>query len=216
MEMRQAIPQSAGGMALPQTVSVQDAVARARDGAPDFLFNHVMRCAFFAELYRRSHAREADAETVALAALLHDLGFHCDCEMAERFELRSARLARTFLEERGIDPVRTWLIWDTIALHTHDLNLHKEAEARAVQTGILVDVVGAGIEALDQGAVSAIVQAFPRLNFKRCFAGLLESDARHDVQLPPFHPTVMVRHAAGNMLDIPDAAALIAAAPFDE
>lgn len=214
--MTDAIVLTAGGLALPDSVLVRDAVEAARHGAPAFLFNHVMRCAYFAELYRREHAPRADAETVALSAILHDLGFNDHAEGCERFELRSARMARAFLDERAVDPARAWLIWDTIALHTHDLNLHKEPEARAVQTGILIDVVGTGLERLEPAAAAAIVRFFPRLQFKACFASLLAEDAERIAVLPPFHPIVMVHHAAGKRIEIPDPAALIAAAPFDE
>ena len=39
------------------------------------LFNHVMRCYWFAELFAKQEQAKADRELMFLSAVLHDLGF---------------------------------------------------------------------------------------------------------------------------------------------
>ena len=101
-------------------------------------------------------------------------------------------------------------------MHTLDLNLHKQAEARAVQWGIAADVVGPGIERLDRSRVDEIVAAYPRLAFKREFLTLLRHEAESKPATHPIHPCTMVAHHCLGGVQVPDARQLIENAPFKE
>lgn len=204
------------GVQLPDSAMVEGAIERAQSESSPMLFNHVMRSALFAEMFAGMRPQAKDREVIAVSSILHDIGLtdqKHQCE--ERFEVRSAHAARAFALGQGVSDARAWLIWDTVALHTHDLNLYKQDEAWAVQMGILADVVGAGADLLDVSAMERILTLFPRLGFKKGFYDLLSAEAR-SAPPPPFHPTTMILHHDCGSLSIPNARDLIAHAPFDD
>ncbi len=204
------------GVRLPDSAIVERAIERAQSESSPMLFNHVMRSALFAEMFSEMRPRANDREVIAVSSILHDIGLtdqKHQCE--ERFEVRSAHAARAFALGQGASDARAWLIWDTVALHTQDLNLYKQDEAWAVQMGILADVVGAGTDLLDASAIERILTQFPRLDFKKGFYDLLSAEAK-SVPPPPFHPTAMILHHDCGSLSVPDARDLIAQAPFDD
>lgn len=204
------------GVRLPDSTMVERAIERAQSESSPMLFNHVMRSALFAEMFSALRPRVKDRELIAVSTILHDIGLTDQKRQREdRFEIRSAHAARAFALGHGADDARAWLIWDTVALHTHDLNLYKQDEAWAVQMGILADVVGAGIDLLDASAVERILALFPRLGFKKGFYELLSAEAG-GAPPPPFHPTAMILHHDCGSLSVPNARELIANAPFDD
>src|ERR1700739_3922496 len=46
----------------------------ARSVSNDMLFNHVMRCYWFSELFAQKHGTKVDSELMFLSSVLHDLG----------------------------------------------------------------------------------------------------------------------------------------------
>lgn len=200
----------------PDSRIARNAEALARSQSSDMLFNHVMRSYWFAELFARAEGSRADREIMFLSAVLHDLGLTDHARGPHRFEVEGATAARRFLEAEGLAEERAWLVWDTIALHTLDLNLEKEDEARLVQLGILCDVVGAGFDRLDQAAVAQVLQRYPRLGFKQGFFDLLYDEVRRQPVRHPFHPLTMVEHHCCAPVAPPDARLLINGSPFDE
>lgn len=204
------------GLSSPPSALARRAEALARAQSSDMLFNHVMRSYWFAELFAQAQGSRADRELMFLAAVLHDLGLTDHASGPHRFEVEGANAARRFLTQQGVAAERAWLVWDTIALHTLDLNLQKEDEARLVQLGILCDVVGAGLESLDPTAVNEILQRYPRLGFKQGFFGLLRDEVRRKPTIHPFHPLTMVEHHCCAPVTPPDAQALIDGAGFAE
>jgi hypothetical protein len=114
-----------------------------------------------------------DAELLAVAAVLHDLGLTDRYTGANRFEVDGANAARVFLSDQGISARQMQLVWDAIALHTTPtLALHKEPEVVMVHSGIAVDVLGVGLHRIPQDKQRAILSEFPRLAFKTQFKGL--------------------------------------------
>ncbi|MFZ0955043.1 MAG: hypothetical protein WAN60_01770, partial [Candidatus Sulfotelmatobacter sp.] len=70
-------------------------------------------------------------------------------------------------------------VWDAIALHTTPtLALHKEPEVVMTNSGIAVEVLGAGLDRIPQDKQRAILSVFPRLAFKDQFKGCLCSVVR--------------------------------------
>lgn len=204
------------GIDLPDSGLVETAITRAAEESVPMLFHHVMRCALFARLFSAASSRANDMEVMALSAILHDIGSTDHrCSEPGRFEIRSANAARRLVLEGGMSEARSRLIWDTIALHPLDLNLHRQEEAWAVQMGILADVTGAGLDLIDAKSVRAILALFPRLDFKRGFMDILRRESRKADALPAFHPTIMIRHHEGADPDIPNARDIVMAAPFE-
>lgn len=205
---------SVGGLVAPDTPLARAAARLAWEHSTPMLFNHVMRSYFFGRLAVGRSAGSYDDEVVFLSAVLHDLGLTDHAPGPRRFEIEGADAARRFLCDSGCDSGRAWLVWDTIALHPFDINLHKEPEARVVQAGILGDVVGAGVASIDPSNVAEVLRAFPRHGFKRGFVDLLLNQARAKPHAHTIHPTHMIAHHCCGGVPIPNAQALIEATPF--
>lgn len=159
-----------GGVRVPDTEVVAQAMAYARQYMEPFLFNHVMRSWLFAatvaEIYRTPH----DAEVLAVATLLHDLGLSYTFNGPLRFEVEGANAARDFAHDLGIDGRRAQLVWDGVALNsTPSLALHKEAEVALCSAGTVMDWSGQGLEKLTKDRLGAILDAYPRLDMKHRF-----------------------------------------------
>lgn len=203
------------GVHAPDSRIAREAVALAQEASSPMLFNHVMRSYYFAELWAQHAVVSLDREVVLLSAVLHDLGLTPHAHGPRRFEIEGADAARAFATKNGLRDEKAWLVWDTIALHTYDLNMHKQPEARVVQQGILTDIVGVGVGEIGRDLVDAVVAALPRLNCKREFARLLLEEAQAKPDLPVFHPTTMFRHHCFGGVQIPDPRPMIDDAPFD-
>ena len=117
------------GIKVPDTALVRDAMDLSRSLLEPFLFNHVMRSWLFGILLSEAAEAAPDAELLAVAALLHDLGLTERYTAENRFEVDGANAAREFMKNHGISAQQTQFVWDAIALHTTPtLTFHKEPE----------------------------------------------------------------------------------------
>jgi hypothetical protein len=159
------------GVWVPDSPVISAAIQYAREHSEPYLFNHVMRSWLFAEALAQRNYVEHDAEVLAIATLLHDLGLSPEFEGPLRFEVETANAARNFAQRQGLDARRAQLIWDGAALNsTPSIALYKESEVRLCTLGIGLDWGGWGSESLTREQLGAIVEAFPRLQMKRQFA----------------------------------------------
>lgn len=204
------------GIKAPETQLAREAEEFVQSSSSAMLYNHVMRCYWFTELFARQENSKADRELMFLSATLHDLGFTEHGRGPHRFEIEGAHAARRFLKDRGVPDIRSWQVWSTIALHTWDINLYKEDEARLVELGILYDVVGLPDAKLDPADVAEVVKRYPRLGFKRGFYELLceELDTKQPYQHFN-HICTCIAHNRAPMA-MPDGQAVLNGAPFDE
>src|SRR6202035_5266066 len=155
------------GIKVPDTVLVRDAIDLSRSASERFLFNHVMRSWLFGVLLSESVERAPDAELLAVATILHDLGLTDRYTAENRFEVDGANAARSFLKGRGISTQQMQVVWDAIALHTtRSIALHKEPEVAITHSGITADVLGVGLDRIPQDKQGAILAEFPRLALK--------------------------------------------------
>jgi hypothetical protein len=156
-------------------------------------------------------------ELLAVAAVLHDLGLTDRYFAEQRFEVDGANAARTFLKEHGIPAQQTQLVWDAIALHTtRSIALHKEPEVATTHSGILVDVMGAGLDLIPQERLRAILTEFPRLAMKRQFLDALCSIVRRKPATSYDNALrdIGIRYIEG--FTAPSSVDLIESAPFTE
>lgn len=205
-----------GGVRAPDSAIVRQAVDFARGASSPMLFNHVMRSYYLGRAIAGGE-QSLDEEIVFLSAVLHDLGLTDAGRGPRRFEIEGADVARRFLTDHGFDEDRSWLVWDTIALHPWtDINLFKEPEARVAQIGIMADVVGAGLEKIDPAAVESVLAAFPRENFKAGFVELLMDEATLKPSAHIFHPVHMIAEHCCYTVPVPDARAMIDGATWRE
>src|SRR5277367_5516774 len=59
---------------VPDSNIVRQAEELARSVSNDTLFNHVMRCYWFGELFAQQEGKKVDSELMFLSSVLHDLG----------------------------------------------------------------------------------------------------------------------------------------------
>jgi hypothetical protein len=205
------------GIQVPDTALVRDAIDLSRSMLEPFLFNHVMRSWLFGILLSETVEVAPDAELLAVAAILHDLGLTERYTAENRFEVDGANAAREFLKDRGISAQQTQVVWDAIALHTTPtLALHKEPEVVMTHSGIAVDVLGAGLDRIPQEKQRAILTAFPRRAFKDEFKGCLCNVVRQKpmTAIDNILRDFGIRYVEG--FTPPNFADLVAGAPFSE
>jgi hypothetical protein len=205
------------GIKVPDTALVRDAIDLSRSLLEPFLFNHVMRSWLFGILLSEAAVVAPDAELLAVAAILHDLGLTERYTAENRFEVDGANAAREFLKDRAISAQQTQVVWDAIALHTTPtLALHKEPEVVMTHSGIAVDVLGAGLDRIPQEKQRAILTAFPRLAFKDEFKGCLSNVVRQKpmTAIDNILRDFGIRYVEG--FTPPNFADLVAGAPFSE
>jgi hypothetical protein len=158
------------GVWVPDTPVISLAIEYAREHSEPYLFNHVMRSWLFAESLAQLNHVEHDAEVLAVATLLHDLGLSPEFDGPLRFEVETANAARRFAQRAGFDARRAQLVWDGAALNsTPSIALYKESEVRLCTLGIGLDWGGWGYESLTRPQIDGIVDAFPRLQMKQEF-----------------------------------------------
>jgi hypothetical protein len=168
---RDIATRSIAGVLAPDTPLISRAIEYARLYSEPYLFNHVMRSWLFAVSIAEQSKVAHDAEVLAVAALLHDVGLAKAFSGPLRFEVEGANAARRFAQGEGVDERRAQLIWDGVALNsTPSIGLHKEIEVSLCTSGIGLDWGGWGYESLPASRIAEVVDAFPRLEMKQRFA----------------------------------------------
>jgi hypothetical protein len=154
-------------LSMPDSRAVQDAYAQAQAESPPWLFNHVMRSCFYGAKLAQHRALTPDAELVAVAVLLHDLGLARGGAPDRRFEIVGADIGRAFALAHHMGERRAECVWDSIALHTTgSIAQHKSINVACCQSGIACDYGGLGYQELSDGDKSVILAAYPRLGMK--------------------------------------------------
>jgi hypothetical protein len=152
------------------TPLITQALNFARLHSEPYLFNHAVRSWLFAVRLAQLQGVRHDAEVVAVATLLHDLGLTNSFTGPKRFEIEGADAAQAFAREHGVDDRRVQLIWDGVALNsTPSIGLYKEAEVVLCTAGIGVEF-GFQYDRIPPNEMTSILTAFPRLEMKRRFA----------------------------------------------
>jgi hypothetical protein len=101
--------------------------------------------------------------------MFHDLGLTEPYRTSSslRFEVDGAIAARDFLLQHGIDEGEARRVWLSIALHTTPgVPEFLGAEIALVTAGVETDVLGVGRDDLSPEALSAVIAAHPRPDFK--------------------------------------------------
>lgn len=200
----------------PDSSITRQAEELARSVSNDTLFNHVMRCYWFGELFAQQEGRKVDSELMFLSSVLHDLGLTAHAPGPHRFEIEGASAARAFLVQRGVPGDQAQKVWDNIALHVWDMNLFRDDTSRLMQLGLAYDVAGVPGAQLDPADVAEVVRRYPRLNFKRAFNDMLNHELDGKQPYPHwFHICSRIAHNR-SPLTIVDAPPILNLAPFDE
>jgi len=214
------IPREVAGIRLPQTPRARAACAYARANCPEFLFNHCMRTYLFGALALKGQRRGFAAEDAFIASALHDLGLLRKFESAQAsFETDGANAAEAWALQHGANATGADRIWHAVQMHdgAWALTRRQGPEAMLVALGAGTDVDGPQPGELAAAEIAEILEAFPRLEFKRQFTTLLVEHCQRkpDSQHATWLEGVCRAHAAGARR--PQAVEeAIAAAPFSE
>jgi hypothetical protein len=165
-------------LAPPDSALAREAEAAAQDFLSPALLNHSYRSFAWGSAVAAVDAITFDRELLYLAALFHDTGIPSPVPDVD-FTVRSAAVAREFLDAREVAVGDQEVVANAIALHhTPGVGLDLGAEAFLLSAGAAVDVFGLGRDQIPDAIRASVVERYPRLGFKREFAGLLRTEAR--------------------------------------
>lgn len=191
-------------MPVPDSSVAKRARELIGDREPPFLVNHSIRSYAWAVALASVDHLEFDPEILYVAALLHDIGLVPEFDKGGCFEFDGAEFGEGLGLELGLGEGPARAVRAAIELHMAAV-LPPEARAEDLllsdSTG--VDVRGRRLDEIPPSLVPKVVEAFPRLHFKREFSRLFVDQARK----PGCRAAEMV--AAGML-------GQIQAAPFEE
>jgi hypothetical protein len=166
------------GLAAPDSALARDADAAARDLLTPALVNHSRRAYAWGAAIAALHGIPFDRELLYLAAMFHDTGLPSPVTKVD-FTVRSAAVAREFTDGHAVPAESRELVANAIAMHhTPGVGLDDGAEAYLLSAGAAADVFGLRTAEIPDAVRRSVVQEYPRLGFKREFAGLLRTEAR--------------------------------------
>jgi len=211
-------PSPARALAIPDSLLAKEATGILREHATDLLFNHSIRVYLFAAEQGRQRKLRFDPELLYVAAVFHDFGLIRKFSSPdERFEVDGANAARQFLSAHGIAEDQMQTVWEAIALHTTPgIPKHMRPEVALLNSGVLLDVLGAGFDQFPAETREEIVARYPRINFKEgfireYFAGFAHKPA---TTYGTVNAAICERFLPG--FKSPNACDLIAASPFPD
>jgi HD domain len=155
----------------PDSRVAKEALEEARTTCHPTVFQHCLRTYVFGSLLAAAAEKTVDAELLFVGAILHDLGIsppHIEgaCELC--FGTIGARLAATFVAERGFSPERTRQTYEGVSLHFNaiiDDKVHG-AEARFIGEGASLDVLGLRAQRLPPSLLAQVTEEYPRVGFR--------------------------------------------------
>src|SRR6476620_549553 len=158
-------------LVIPDSSLAKEATDILRESSTDLLINHSIRVYLFAAEQGRQKKRRFDPELLYVAAAFHDLGLIKKfASQTERFEVDSANAARQFLNAHSIAEDQVQAVWEAIALHTTPgIPKYMRPVVALLNSGVLLDVLGVGLDQFPAELCEEIVARYPRKNFKEGF-----------------------------------------------
>jgi hypothetical protein len=162
----------------PDSALARDADVAAQDLVTPALLNHSRRAYAWGAAIAALDGITFDRELLYLAAMFHDTGLPSPVPHVD-FTVRSAALAREFTDSRHVPAHDREVVANAIAMHhTPGVGVESGAEAYLLSTGAAVDVFGLRSNEVPDAVRESVVHEYPRLGFKREFAGLLRAEAK--------------------------------------
>ncbi|MCV7077670.1 HD domain-containing protein [Mycobacterium szulgai] len=180
----------------PDSALARDAEAAARDLLSPAVLNHSYRSFAWGATLAAVDGIAFDRELFYVACLFHDTGIPSTVPEVD-FTVRSAAMVRTFLRAHEVNPEDQRVVTNAIALHhTPGVGLDHGPEAFLLSAGAAVDVFGLRSNYIPDVVRAAVVREYPRLGFKREFAGLFRAEAR---QVPRGRASYLHRFALSDI-----------------
>jgi hypothetical protein len=180
----------------PDSSLARDAEVAAEDLLTRALLNHSRRAYAWGAAIAALDGITFDRELLYLAAMFHDTGLPSPVPHVD-FTVRSAAVARDFTDSRHVPAHDRELVANAIAMHhTPGVGVESGAEAYLLSAGAAVDVFGLRSDAVPDAVRESVVREYPRLGFKREFAGLIRAEAK---QVPRGRAWYLHRFAASDL-----------------
>jgi hypothetical protein len=145
---------------------------------PLFLTNHAFRAHFFAVALSDRDQIDFDAELLYVASLLHDIGLVEEFDTGACFEEDGAAAATQLATLEGWPAERAETLAEAIRLHVAtQIELGDGPEAFLLWHSTGLDVGGDRHADVRPATVSAVLAAYPRLDFKEGFTELIVDQA---------------------------------------
>ena len=162
----------------PDSALAREAEAAAHDLLSPAVLNHSYRSFAWGAALAALDGICFDHELFYAASLFHDTGISSPVREVD-FTIRSAAMSRGFLSAHGVRPEDQEVVTNAIALHhTPGVGLDHGPEAFLLSAGAAVDVFGLRSNRFPDAVRDRVLQEYPRLGFKREFAGLFRAEAR--------------------------------------
>ncbi|MGL4960657.1 MAG: HD domain-containing protein [Inquilinus sp.] len=211
-------PNLAHVLVIPDSLLAKEATDVLREHSTDLLFNHSIRVYLFAAEQGRQRNLRFDHELLYVAAAFHDLGLIKKFSSPdERFEVDGANAAQQFLRAHSIADDQVQAVWQAIALHTTPgIPKHMRPEVALLNSGVLLDVLGMGLDQFPVEVREEIVAKYPRINFKEGFIQEYFAGFAHkpETTYGTVNASVCERFIPG--FKSPNACNLIACSPFPD
>ncbi|MCZ8522672.1 MULTISPECIES: HD domain-containing protein [Paenibacillus] len=165
-------------LVIPDSAICQKATHLVKELSPDFLFNHCGRTYHFGGLLGQRERMKVDLELFYIGAIMHDLGLTHSCDHGCSFELDGAAAAEEFLLTHHYPKEKMDIVREAILLHTTVEAESKSPEIALVHFGAGFDVGHFDIQDLSSERVQEILEAYPRLGFKKAFTEVIVNDAK--------------------------------------
>jgi HD domain len=212
------IPKQIAGISIPDSALATEATELVLDTESTLLFDHSLRVYLFGSLQGRRMGLKYDPELLYIGAIFHDMGLTEKYRSpTERFEVDGANLAREFLRKHDVSEASIDVVWDAIALHTTPgIPKWKKPEVALVTAGVELDVLGLGYGELTDADRQQVLDAFPRVDFKRSIIRAFADGIKHkpETAFGNVKADVMAAMLPGYVR--PNFCEMIAASPFKD
>jgi hypothetical protein len=173
------------GMPAPDSALARRARELITDVAAAFLVNHSVRCYAWAVELAGHDRLEFDPEILYVSAMLHDIGLVPAYDLGGCYEVDGAIVAERLVGEDGEPGVRARTIYDAIALHNDEaLPPDPASEIVLLWDSAGTDVTGHRFADVRPEIIPGLLEAYPRLDFKREFTALLVDQASRKPTCP--------------------------------
>ena len=163
----------------PDSHLARDAEVAVQERLTPALLNHSGRAYTWGAAIAALHRITFTGELLYLAALFHDTGIpspvpDVDFTVSER---RAGHVSSP--DSHHVPADNRERVANAIAMHhTPGVGLESGAEAYLLSAGAALDVFGLRSNEIPDAVRRSVIQEYPRLDFKREFAGLLRAEAK--------------------------------------
>jgi hypothetical protein len=171
------LPDRIADIAVPQDDLSAAAWRWADRTLPAYLLRHSVRSYCWGAVIGKDEGWSFDRRLLWVASLMHDVGLTRIPSNTTCFEVEGGRIARRFVERRGLSVAEAGIVERAIVLHMQpSVSLDDGVEAVLLDRATGLDVRGVGFALVDR-VRQPVVRDFPRGGFDRSFLAAITREA---------------------------------------